>query len=212
MPGPGTLDFSLADANVRRNVAREAAILLYFGIEKEYRQAKLRAAKTLGVHFLPTNLEVAMELDRIAEENEGAARLERLVKMRKEALNLMKILKNFSPLLVGSVWRGTIYRGSDIDIIAYHNEPHEILKLLEKKFKILECGWTAVTKKGEPKKSFHIILELPGGEKAEITVRNVEELGVKETCEIYGDKISGLSIHELEKVLLENPTKRFVPF
>jgi predicted nucleotidyltransferase len=206
------LDFSTANADLRKNVAREAAALLYFGVEKEYRQAKLRAAKTLGVHFLPTNLEVAMELDRIAEENEGAARLERLVKMRKEALNLMKILKNFSPLLVGSVWRGTIYRGSDIDIIAYHNEPHEILKLLENKFKILECGWTAVTKRGKPKKSFHIILELPSGEKAEITVRNVEELGVKETCEIYGDKISGLSIHELEKVLLENPTKRFVPF
>jgi predicted nucleotidyltransferase len=200
------------DANIRRSVAREAATLLYFGIEKEYRQAKLRAAKTLGVHFLPSNFEVAMELDRIAEENEGATRLERLVKMRKEALGLMKMLEKFSPVLVGSVWRGTIYRESDIDIIAYHNEPHEILKLLKKKFKILECGWTAVTKRGKPKKSFHIILELPSGEKAEITVRDVEELGVREICEIYGDTISGLNIQELEKVLSENPTKRFVPF
>jgi predicted nucleotidyltransferase len=206
------LDFSTANADLRKNVAREAAALLYFGVEKEYRQAKLRAAKTLGVHFLPSNLEVAMELDRIAEENEGAARLERLVKMRKEALSLMKMLEKFSSVLVGSVWRGTIYRESDIDIIAYHNEPHEILKLLENKFKILECGWTAVTKRGKPKKSFHIILELPSGEKAEITVRGVEELGVRETCEIYGDAISGLSIQELEKVLSENPTKRFVPF
>ena len=206
------MGFSKANADLRRNVAREAATLLYFGIEKEYRQAKLRAAKTLGVHFLPSNLEVAMELDRIAEENEGAARLERLVKMRKEALSLMKLLEKFSPVLVGSVWRGTIYRESDIDIIAYHNEPHEILKLLERKFKILESCWTAVTKRGEPKKSFRIVLELPSGEKAEITVRGVEELGVKETCEIYGDTISGLSIQELEKVLSENPTKRFVPF
>jgi predicted nucleotidyltransferase len=200
------------DASIRRDVAREAATLLYFGVEKEYRQAKLRAAKTLGIHFLPSNLEVAMELDIIAEENEGAARLERLVKMRKEALSLMKMLEKFSPVLVGSVWRGTIYCESDIDIIAYHNEPHEILKLLEKKFKILECGWMAVTKRGKPKKSFHIILELPSGEKAEITVRGVEELGIRETCEIYGDTISGLSIQELEKVLLENPIKRFVPF
>ena len=206
------MDFSTANADLRKNVAREAAALLYFGVEKEYRQAKLRAAKTLGVHFLPSNLEVAMELDRIAEENEGAARLERLVKMRKEALSLMKMLEKFSSVLVGSVWRGTIYRESDIDIIAYHNEPHEILKLLENKFKILECGWTAVTKRGKPKKSFHIILELPSGEKAEITVRGVEELGFRETCEIYGDAISGLSIQELEKVLSENPTKRFVPF
>ncbi len=206
------MGFSTSDTDIRRNVAREAAILLYFGAEKEYRQAKLRAAKTLGVHFLPSNLEVAMELDRIAEENEGNARMERLVKMRREALNLMRILEKFSPLLVGSVWRGTIYRESDIDIIAYHSEPREVLRLLGERFKVLEWGWVAVTKRGKPKKSFRIILELPSGEKAEITVRGVEEFGVKETCEIYGDTISGLNIRGLEKVLSENPTKRFVPF
>ncbi|MEM3616382.1 MAG: nucleotidyltransferase domain-containing protein [Candidatus Bathyarchaeia archaeon] len=197
---------------MRKNVAREAATLLYFGLEKEYKQAKLRAAKTLGVHFLPTNIEVAIELDRIAEGSEGAARTERLAKMRKEALNLMKLLEKFSPVLVGSVWRGTISRESDIDIIAYHNEPYEILRLLEKKFKALEYGWTAVTKRGKPKKTFRVLIELPSGEKAEITVRGVEDFGVKEICEIYGDTISGLTIQELKKVLAENPTKRFVPF
>ncbi|MEM2249261.1 MAG: DUF4269 domain-containing protein [Candidatus Bathyarchaeia archaeon] len=206
------LGSSTANAHMRRNVAREAATLLYFGLEKEYKQAKLRAAKTLGVHFLPTNLEVAMELDKIAEENEGATRTERLVKMRREALNLMRALKKFSPVLVGSVWRGTIYRESDIDIVAYHNEPHEILKILEKRFRVLEFDWTSVTKRGKPKKSFHILIELPSGEKAEITVRGIEEIAVKETCEIYGDTLTGLSIQELERLLVENPTKRFVPF
>ncbi|MEM2987536.1 MAG: DUF4269 domain-containing protein [Candidatus Bathyarchaeia archaeon] len=197
---------------MRRNVAREAAALIYFGIEKEYKQAKIRAAKILGINFLPTNIEVAMELDRMAEENEGAARMERLVKKRREALNLMKILEKYSPLLVGSVWRGTIHRESDIDIVVYHNDPREILTLLEKRFKILEHGWIAVTKKGKPKKSFHILLELSNGEKAEITVRGAEEIGIKEICEIYGDTISGLDISGLEKLLAENPTKRFVPF
>ncbi len=96
--------------------------LIYFGIEKEYTQAKFRVAKTLGVNFLPTNMEVAMELDRMAEENEGAARMERLIMKRREVLNLMKILENFSPLLVGSVWQGTIHRENDIDIVVYHSE------------------------------------------------------------------------------------------
>ncbi|MDH5460241.1 MAG: hypothetical protein OEW71_04305, partial [Candidatus Bathyarchaeota archaeon] len=77
--------------SLRRKVAREAASLLYFGVEKEYKQAKLKAAKTFGVHFLPTNFEVAIEFDRISEEKEGAARQERLIQMRKEALKLMKI-------------------------------------------------------------------------------------------------------------------------
>lgn len=198
---------------IRRKVAREAATLLYLGVEKEYKQAKLKAAETLGVHFLPTNLEVAMELDKIAEENEGTTRQERLIQMRLEALKLMKSLKNYNPILVGSVWRGTIYRDSDIDITLYHNEPKDILKLLKrKKLKMIEKGWVTITKEGRMEKSFRILLELPTKEKAEITVRSMAEYGAKERCEIYGDVVSGLNLKELEAVLSKNPTQRFVPF
>jgi hypothetical protein len=42
----------------RKRVAREAANLRYYGAEKEYKQAKLKAAKTFRFHFKPTNLEV----------------------------------------------------------------------------------------------------------------------------------------------------------
>ena len=42
--------------DLKSKVAREAATLLYFGAEKEYKQAKTRAAQTLGTHFLPSNL------------------------------------------------------------------------------------------------------------------------------------------------------------
>ena len=47
--------------DLKSRVAREAATLLYFGAEKEYKQAKTRAAETLGTDFLPSNLEVALE-------------------------------------------------------------------------------------------------------------------------------------------------------
>lgn len=203
---------SSASKNIRRKVAKEAATLLYFGVEKEYKQAKMKAAETLGVHHLPTNLEVAVELDKIAEENEGAARQERLIRMRREALRLLKVLEKYNPILVGSVWRGTIHQGSDIDIIAYHNEPEDVLKLLEREnLKVIEKGWVTMTKGKEWKKPFRILLELPINEKVEITVRDKAEQGVKERCEIYGDVISGLNVQELERVLSENPTKKFVP-
>ena len=65
---------SNADSNLRYKTAREAATLLYFGAEKEYKKAKLKAAKTIGVHFLPTNLEIAVEIDKIAELLEGKSR------------------------------------------------------------------------------------------------------------------------------------------
>ena len=121
----------IVDFDLKCRVAREAATLLYFGAEKEYKQAKEKAAKTLGAHFLPSNLEVALELDKIAEENEGAKRKERLIQMRNEALKIMKLLDAYCPVLIGSVWRGTIRQGSDIDIAVYTDEPEEIVKILK---------------------------------------------------------------------------------
>ncbi len=203
---------SNADPNSKCKVAREAATLLYFGAEKEYKQAKLKAAKTLGAHFLPSNLEVAIELDKIAEENEGSARKERLIQMRKEALKTMLVLREHCPLLIGSVWRGTIRRGSDIDIAVYHDVPDEILRLLEKAgFRISKTEWTTVTKKGKHEASFHIYVETSGKQTAELVVRSLEEASRKRKCEIFGDELKGLKIRELERLLKESPAQKFIP-
>jgi predicted nucleotidyltransferase len=197
---------------LRKRIAREAASLLYFGVEKEYKQAKLQAAKIVKSKFLPTNLEVALELDKIAEENEGPARNERLIQMRKEALKLMKILKAYKPLLIGSVWRGTICHDSDVDIVVYHDEPEDILKILKQNnLKIMQAEWVAVTKKGKRKSSVHVYVDLPAKEKAEIKIVQGSEAFMKEKCEIYGDEITGLSVQKLEKLFKENPAQRFVP-
>lgn len=205
------LDFE--SPSLRRKIAREAANLLYSGVEKEYKQAKLKAARAFGANLLPTNLEVAVELDRAAEENEGPARHDRLVAMRREALALMKILKEYNPLLIGSVWRGTIHHDSDIDIVVYHDQPEEILKILRHdNIKVTLAERVAVTKKGSRKDSFHIHAKSPAREKAEIKVCSPEEAALKVKCDIYGDQVVGLRIEELEKLLGQNPVKRFVPF
>ena len=201
-----------ADSDLRCKIAKEAATLLYFGAEKEYKQAKLKAAKTLGIHFLPTNLEVALELDKIAEANEGAARKERLIQMRKEALKIMKTLKEYHPLLIGSVWRGTIRQGSDIDIAVYHDVPDEIPIFLEKSgVKISRTEWTTVTKKGKTETAFHIYVETSSKQKIEVVVRSPDEAGCRRKCEVFGDELKGLNVQELERVLEENPTQKFIP-
>jgi len=131
--------------------------------------------------------------------------------MRHEALKIMKILKDFYPKLVGSVWRGTINKNSDIDIIVFHSEPEKILKTLENfghKPKRIERR--TLVKKGMEKTFFHIFLTVSKYE-VEIVVKPEEEIEKVEFCEIYGDKITGLGIKELEKVLRNNPLKRFVP-
>jgi predicted nucleotidyltransferase len=200
-------------SDLRRRVAREAAVQLYFGAEKEYKQAKLKAAKLLRVHLLPTNLEVAVELDKVAEENEGPTRNERLIQMRKEALKIMKLLKEYSPVLIGSVWRGTIRRGSDIDIAVYHDAPEEILMLLKNSgLDVSSTEWVTITKRGKPETSFHLHATTSDAQKVEIVVRDAEEAGRKRKCEVFGDELKGLSVAELEKVLGENPAQKFVPY
>jgi len=186
--------------------------LLYTLQEKEYKQAKKRAAKILGVRVLPSNFEVAEELDKIAEEREGRSRQERLLQMRREALQVMEFLKKFHPKLVGSVWRGSARKDSDIDIVTFSSAPKAVLAELRKSnFKIVKSEWLSVTKRGRKEASFHIHLTLSSGNEVEVVVRSSERIGVKERCEIYGDFVTGLNYLQLKRVLEENPLQKFVP-
>jgi len=197
---------------LKKRVAREAALLLYTEQEKEYKQAKIKAAKTLGIRVLPSNLEVAAELDKIAEEQEGPIRQEMLLQKRKDALQIMKTIRDFHPRLVGSVWRGTAHQNSDIDITAFSANTDEVVNQLEKSgFRVITAEWSSVTKRGQEESSFHVHFVLESGNEAEIVVRSSEKMGHPERCEIYGDTVKGLSLTQLEKVLEENPFQKFLP-
>ncbi len=197
---------------LRKRVAQEAALLLYSSQEKEYKQAKQRAAETLKTRVLPSNLEVAEELDRIAEEREGASRKGLLLRMRREAKEIMETLKDFNPRLVGSVWRGTARQTSDIDIQTFSQDPSLVLNQLQKQsFKVKSSEWRSVTKEGRKESSFHIRVLLPSGDEAEVVVRSLNYLGQPERCEIYGDVKTGLSLNQLTKILKEYPLQKFVP-
>ncbi len=166
----------------------------------------------LRVRVLPSNLEIVEELDKIAEEKEGPARSELLLRMRKEALQIMKTLEDFNPRLVGSVWRGTAHQDSDIDIFAFSQDPKSVLGQLQKfGCQVTRSEWRSVTKRGKKEGSFHIHLVLSSGDEAEVIVRDSEKLGRLEICEIYGDAIIGLSLPQLLKVLKESPLQRFLP-
>ncbi len=199
-------------SSVKKQVAHEAAILLYTSQEKEYRHAKERAANILGVTVLPSNFEVAEELDLIAEEREGSNRRERLIRMRNEALEIMKDLEVFLPKLVGSVWRGTAHLNSDIDIIVFAADRKKIVaKLKEKDYNIVSAEPVTTTRNAEKISSLHLTVILPSHDKAEIVVRTVEDAKREEICSIYGDAKNGLDLTQLRKILKENPVQRFVP-
>jgi len=193
-------------------VALEAASLLYTSQEKEFKQAKLKAAETLGVRILPSNLEIAEAFDKIAEEKEGSSRQELVIQMRKEALQIMETLKDFHARLIGSVWRGTAHKNSDIDIVTFSQDHKKVhAKIKENNFKITRTEWLSVTKKGKREASFHIYIVLPSNNEAEIIVKSLEKKDSPEKCEVYGDEMTGLDYYQLQKLLKEKPAQRFVP-
>ena len=75
----------------------------------------------------------------------------------------------------------------------------------------MQSEWVAVTKKRKKKGSFHIHLELQINEEVEIKITSPTEACGRIKCEIYGDDVTGLRIQQLERLLDEDPLKRFVP-
>jgi hypothetical protein len=201
------------DSDVKQRVAKEAATLLYFGAEKEYKQAKLHAAETLGTHFLPSNLEVALALDRLADEQEGANRKIRLIEMRNEALKVMRLLSEFGPVLIGSVWRGTIKVGSDIDIAVYTDVPTQVPQCLkEGGIKVTRTVWTTVNKQGVTSLLFMFTPKPRWVNGLEVVARSCEEATKKSGgVKTFGDELRGLTLRGLQKVLAVKPTQRFLP-
>jgi hypothetical protein len=198
--------------SIRQRVAREAAALLYTQQEKEYKQAKQRAAQVLKARPLPSNKDVAIELDKIADEVEGSERAERLTRMRKDALSIMVILGDFHPKLVGSVWRGTAHRNSDIDIEAFSLDPTVALsRITQNGLTIRKAEWQLVTKRHERERAFHAYVTMPSSCEVELIIRSPEKMNEVDQCETYGDVVRGLNIHQLRRLLLSDPLHRFVP-
>lgn len=189
----------------RLEVAREAARLLYTGAVEEYLQAKEQATASLGVDASPSNFEVAEELDRLAEDAEGPERTRRLREMRETAQRIMEVLYRFQPRLIGSVWRGTVHRGSDIDLVAYAD-----LKLVEEALK----GFNIQQRKSVQFKGgirAYQIQFVEADYTVEVIIRAPEDAGVPEHCDIYGDEKRGLGSTELERLLVTDPYRRFIP-
>ena len=198
--------------NSRREVAREAARLLYTGASEEYLHAKEQAARSLGVQTMPSNHEVAVELDLLAEEIEGKTRAELIIKMRSLALELMRVLTNVRPVLRGSVWRGTARKDSDIDIDVYSKEPLEVKKLLEDSgYNVTGLKENVAVSGREMSRSIHIQIRLEDEIEGEIVVRPLEENDLEVRCEVYGDNKKGLRLLELEKLMNTDPLRKFVP-
>ena len=196
----------------RQRVAQEAARLIYRGAAEEYKHAKERAARDLGTNIIPSNFEVAVELDLLAEMEEGRDREKLLKRMRDAALMVMHALQGYSPILTGSVWRGTARRGSDVDINVYADGHEAITSLLVSKgYKIERSENVVASVRDRVIRSRHITIKMDDEIDVELIVRPTAEKGMVERCDIYRDPKHGLSLEALEKLMKSDPFRKFVP-
>lgn len=114
-------------------LAQAAAQLMADGVELEYLNAKQTAISMLGLSSqsrMPSNRKIKECIGQITQDQLGEQEFHRrLREMREIAVEIMSVIEDFDPYLIGSTLTGEIRKSSDVDIHAYCDD-HEALKEL----------------------------------------------------------------------------------
>lgn len=131
---------------VRVEIAQLAAKLLADSSAPDYLAAKRKAAARLGVkldRFMPTNLEIEQALMDYQRLFHHDTQRDRLLALRRTALEAMNFLSTFRPLLTGTVLTGSATENAEIILHLYSNTPHEIGLFLDSHaIPHRQCDWT----------------------------------------------------------------------
>lgn len=117
----------------RQEVAAEAARILATDGQRNYHQAKQKAAHRLGLSAragMPSNSEIESELKRYQALYGGEAHLDAVAELRRAALEAMKFFSRFRPKLVGPVLEGTADRHSRISLHVFCDNSEDVVSFL----------------------------------------------------------------------------------
>ena len=117
----------------RHQVAAGAARLIARHGLQDYREAKRRAARDLGIAdeaSLPPDALVREQLIAYQRLFRGDEQLRRLQELRQAALEAMGFFAGFHPRLVGSVLDGTADTGSPVRLQVFAEDAEEVSRLL----------------------------------------------------------------------------------
>ncbi len=114
---------------MRRNIAAQAARLMAEDGIADYGWAKRKAARQLGApetEALPTNAEIEAELRTYQALYQEDEQRQRLQEMRRDALEVMRLLEPFRPYLTGPVLDGTAGRYAEVELEAFPDSAKEV--------------------------------------------------------------------------------------
>lgn len=191
-------------SKLRRQIAWEAACLMYRRQESEYYRAKMKAARRIGQGWvkpadLPTNAEIRDQIQSLARMYEGDQRSQNLREMRLSALRLMRLLRRFRPRLIGSVLTGHIRQGSDIDLHVFSDSVEAVTAALDEEAMVYDVERKRVRKLGEERIFTHI--HVRDAFPFELTVYASNLLNYTFKSSITGKAMERASIAQLEQFL-----------
>jgi predicted HD phosphohydrolase len=217
----------MSNSKLRRQIAWEAARLMYSRQESEYFRAKLKAAKRICRGWvkpadLPSNTEIRDQIQTLARLYEGDARTQNLMDMRIEAVRIMQILDRFRPKLIGSVLTGHVRSGSDIDIHLFTDSVQAVTLVLEEHGLVFDVEHKQVRKDGTEtiyvhihvKDRFPFELTVYSEDKAHyvfkssITGKAIERAGLSDLIQFLAREYPELDIHAAVEDL-DNQVDRF---
>lgn len=191
-------------SKTRRQIAFEAAQLMYRRQESEYYRAKMKAATRVCRGWvkpvdLPSNAEIRDQVQMLARTHEGPHRDRALLEMRLEALRVMKILRHFRPRLIGSVMTGHVRKGSDIDLHLFSDSIAAVTAALELEGLVHDVERKQVRKQGQQRIFTHV--HVRDRFLIELTIYPSDKAHYVFKSSITGKGIERASIAELELLL-----------
>ena len=118
----------------RSRVVQEAARIICEDGLSDYRLAKQKAVERLGLGFgtpLPSNADIQAAVIQYQRLFGGRAYANRLTRLRRTAVQAMRLLAEFRPRLVGAVATGATTENHHVQLHCFADKPEQIDILLE---------------------------------------------------------------------------------
>lgn len=183
-------------------LVRECAKLMYHEGVTQYYTAKRIAAKRIcknGNQYFPSNADISEAVYQLSLQDHEFDQGDILFRMRMKALEMMQILKEFSPRLIGSVSTGKIKRCSDIDLHVFCDDIEILVIFLNEENISFEQQEVMIMKGNKPKLFQHVYILNEFN--IELSVYDNNELRVVSRSSTDGKPIVRLSQTKLEALI-----------
>lgn len=180
-----------ANQRMRERIAQQAARLIAEDGLQDYALAKLKAARQIGApdtHNLPNNSEVEQALRGYQALYQKDEQGERLRRLRRQALVVMRQMERFNPYLVGSVLNGTATRYSDINLQVFADSAKEVELFLLNRQMLYKSSEIRMNFAGEMRSFPVFTLQ---GEDAEINITVLDANDMRQIPRGHPDKRGG---------------------